>query len=391
MARFLAFSPGSAGDVRVFFAPGRVNLIGEHIDYNGGDVFPAALKLGTWAFVRPRRDRTLRFASTSFPQEVTVSLDDLHFDPADDYANYPKGVAWALQQDGHQLQGVDVLYYGNLPNGAGLSSSASIELATAVAFNELAELGLDGVQMARIGQRAENQFVGVHCGIMDQFAVAMGKEQAAILLDCATLSYRHVPFDAGEYRIVIANTNKRRGLADSKYNERRAECEAALRQLQAWRPDLKFLAQLPLEAWPEAEARLANPVLRKRARHVVTEQARVHQAAACLAEGRLAEFGRLLNASHVSLRDDYEVTGPELDALAEAAWEAEGCIGSRMTGAGFGGCTVSLVHRDAIDAFAAQVAERYRRAVGLEASLYVSDIGDGAREVTAEVRTVCQG
>ncbi|GMA50972.1 galactokinase [Alicyclobacillus contaminans] len=385
LSQFLDFSPGPVDEVRVFFAPGRVNLIGEHTDYNGGHVFPGALTLGTWVFVRPRRDPVYRFASTAFPLQVRVDGPAFQYRAEDDYANYPKGVLWALQEEGLQLPGADLFFHGNLPGGAGLSSSASVEVATAFAMNALVGGGLSTERLARLSQRAENEFVGVNCGIMDQFAVAMGQAGSALLLNCRTLKYRAVPVRAPGYRFVITHTNKRRGLADSKYNERRAECEAALAQLRTVRKDLTCLADLSKEEWNALAWHLKDDVLQRRARHVVTENARTLEAARRLAAGDLPGFGQLMNESHISLRDDYEVTGPELDALVEAAWQTEGCLGSRMTGAGFGGCTVSLVRETAVERFQDEVARQYERATGLAPTFYVTDLGAGVREVTAEI------
>lgn len=395
LERFLEFSPGprtsaeatssptkdAANGVRVFFAPGRVNLIGEHTDYNGGYVLPAALELGTWLFVRLREDRVLRFASTSFPQVVEVSTQNITYVEADDYANYPKGVIREFQERGYEIPGLDLLYYGNLPNGAGLSSSASVEVVTALMLNALLGAGLPGPDLALLSQKAENQFVGVNCGIMDQFAVAMGQHNEAISLNCDTLAYELVPLETQGLSLVITNTNKRRGLADSKYNERRSECEQALAQLQKVRPDLKALADINGDEWPVLQSYLDNPGLQKRARHVVLENERAKQAVQVLRAGEVERFGQMMNASHRSLRDDYEVTGKELDALVEAAWSVKGCIGSRMTGAGFGGCTVSLVETDAIEEFQTLVKHQYTERIGYEPSFYVSDIGDGVKEV----------
>lgn len=385
---FTAFSPGSVADVRVFFAPGRVNLIGEHTDYNGGYVFPAALSLGTWVFVRPRDDGSLRFASTAFSAQVRVTVHDLQFAVEDDYANYPKGVMWALAQAGVKLTGADCLFAGNMPNSAGLSSSASVEMATAVAMDALAGSHLPRVELVKLGQKAENQFVGVNSGIMDQFASGMGKAEHALLLDCATLDYRLVPIHMPQHHLVMANTNKKRGLADSKYNERWNECQQALALLQVVRPTLQHLAEIDPAEWDFVQEAVTDPVLLRRVHHVVFEHARTKAAADRLGAGDLVAFGELMNASHASLRDDYEVTGPELDALAEAAWDVEGCIGSRMTGAGFGGCTVSLVRNDALEVFQSQVAARYEKSTGLRPTFYISAIGDGAREVTQEVQVI---
>ncbi|MCL6443523.1 MAG: galactokinase [Alicyclobacillus sp.] len=381
MEQFLEFSPGDVKEVRAFFAPGRVNLIGEHIDYNGGLVFPAALDMGTWVLVRPRQDGVVRFASTAFPERVTRNVAELCYAKEDGFANYPKGVVWALREAGVQFSGGDFLFHGNLPTGAGLSSSASIEVATAVAVNALANGSLSGVEIARLCQRAENEFVGVNSGIMDQFASAMGKAAHAILLDCDSLKYQWIPFHFPDHRLVIANSNKQRGLTDSKYNERRAECDAALAALRERMPGLSQLTHLSTLNWGMVEDAVRDPVLQRRVRHVITENERVHRAAAALEENDIVEFGSLMNASHRSLRNDYEVTGPELDALVEAAWACEGCVGSRMTGAGFGGCTVSVVRADAVASFCAQVGDRYQQVTGLKADFYVSVPAEGAREV----------
>lgn len=383
---FLLFSPGPARDVRIFFAPGRVNVIGEHIDYNGGSVFPAALTLGNWLFVRPRAGDVARFASGQFPGTPEVRLERLACDSAHGFANYAKGVMWALQERGIRPVPGDYYFTGNLPGAAGLSSSASVEMAVAVAQDALSGAGLPMIELVKAAKRAENEFVGVSSGIMDQFASGMGRRDQAMLLDTATLAFSYVPLALGEYRLVIANTNVPRGLAGSKYNERRGECERALAVLQQTRPNLRHLAELSVTDWFGAQEELADPVLRRRARHVVTENDRVARAVMALRDGKIAELGRLLNASHESLRDDYEVTGPQLDALAEAAWAVEGCAGSRMTGAGFGGCTVSLVHKDAQADFIGRVRSAYERTTGLCASFYVSEVGDGAREATDEVR-----
>lgn len=389
MQTFLAFSPEPdiAGDspVRVFFAPGRVNLIGEHTDYNGGHVLPAALTLGTWVFARVRRDKLVRIASTSFSQVVEVASDEIHYSAQDDYANYPKGVLREFQKLGFDIPGLDLLYVGNLPSGAGLSSSASIEVVTASMLNEMLGADLAPERLALMSQAAENQFVGVNCGIMDQFAVALGKANHAISLNCDTLDYQRVPMQIAGVRLVIINTNKRRGLADSKYNERRGECEQALCQMQRVRPGIRHLADLDEAEFATIEATLQSEVLRKRARHVVTENQRAKQAVDVLRRNEIALFGQMMNASHVSLRDDYEVTGFELDTLAEVAWRAPGCIGARMTGAGFGGCTVNLVQADCVEAFIVEVRAEYTKIIGYEPSFYITDLGDGVKEVTREM------
>lgn len=379
---FERFSPGPLDQVEVFFAPGRVNLIGEHTDYNGGYVLPAALNLGVYTFVRQREDGVLRFASTGFDRVVSVLPGKLMFRQEDDFANYPKGVIALLKQvRGVEFSGGDFLFHGNLPYGAGLSSSAAIELATAVAVTTLTGAQIHPAELAQISQHAENQFVGVNCGIMDQFAVAMGQKDKALSLNCKTLDYQLVPIQTSGYRLVITNTNKRRGLADSKYNERRTECEQALHDLQQVNPDLTCLADVNPKDWSTLEQSITNDVWHKRARHVVFENSRAKSAAQVLAQGEIRTFGEMMNESHQSLRDDYEVTGRELDALVEAACAVEGCIGSRMTGAGFGGCTVSLVELNRVPTFEEQVHHRYTAVTGLKPSFYVCEIGDGAHHI----------
>ncbi|MFC0211826.1 galactokinase [Paenibacillus chartarius] len=383
--RFIEIHGGTEEGIRVFHAPGRVNLIGEHTDYNGGYVFPGALTFGTTMLLRKRADDQVSLASTNFEMKKQISIKGLAYDEADDWMNYPKGVIYFLQQKGHDIGGYDVLYHGEIPNGAGLSSSASIEVVTA--FGLLTAEGRDvtaaeeRVQIALLSQQVENKFVGVNSGIMDQFAVAMGKKDHAILLMCDTLEYEHVPFNTGAYKIVIGNTNKRRGLVDSKYNERRSECDQAVAELQAAFPGLTLLGQLTLEQF-EAEAhRIVSDTVRKRARHVVEEIDRVKRAVEVLKQDNLEAFGQLMIGSHNSLRDLYEVTGVELDTMVEEALRIPGTIGSRMTGAGFGGCTVSLVHEDSVELFKQQVGANYKERTGLTADFYVCDIGDGAVEV----------
>ena len=391
MDRILAFSPGHPGELRAYFAPGRVNLIGEHTDYNGGYVLPAALTMGTWLVVRPRADRRFRFATTFSDRVVEVSADDVRFRPEQDFANYPLGVIDVLRRRGVEAPGMDLFFFGNLPVGAGLSSSASVEVVTAFAINDLTGAGLDREWLAVIAQQAENEFVGVNCGVMDQFSVAMGKKDMALSLNCLTLAYELVPVHSEGYRLVIANSNVPRKLSGSKYNERRAECEAALAVVKRRFPEVQALAEVDPSGWPEIESLLRTEgargfdteVIVRRARHVVMESHRAQEAARLLTDGNIEAFGELMNASHRSLRDDYEVTGEALDALVEAAWSAEGCIGSRMTGAGFGGCTVSLVREDAVEAFTRHVEEVYERATGRRPSFYVTDIGDGVHALPA--------
>ncbi|MEK0317111.1 galactokinase [Cohnella sp. 56] len=385
--QFISRFGGDESGIRIFEAPGRVNLIGEHTDYNGGAVFPAALTFGTTLLIRPRADRQLSLASTNFPADTRlVSLDGLTFTGDDDWTNYPKSVVWELGQRGIELpHGYDMLFHGEIPNGAGLSSSASIEVVTAYALLTLEGRNTDTVEIARWSQHAENEFVGVKCGIMDQFAVANGRKDHAILLDCDTLKHELVPFESGDCKLVIGNTNKRRGLVDSAYNERRAQCEAAVSDLRAAFPELTLLGQLTLGQYDEFEHLIADDTVKNRARHVVEEIDRVGRSVEVLRQGDLAAFGRLMNASHDSLRDLYEVTGAELDAMVAAAREVPGVLGSRMTGAGFGGCTISLVHQDAVERFIAEVGDKYKAATGLTADFYVCDIGDGVHEAKEEI------
>ncbi|WP_424767952.1 galactokinase [Paenibacillus sp. sgz302251] len=371
-----------ANDIAVFHAPGRVNLIGEHTDYNGGYVFPAALTFGTTLLIRRRSDSQLGLASTNFPAAKQFSLDTIVYDDIDDWMNYPKGIVNELQQSGVAFKhGYDLLYHGEIPNGAGLSSSASIEVVTAYALQTMEGLPADKVRIALLSQKSENDFNGVKCGIMDQFAVANGKKDHAILLMCDTLEYELVPFDSGSYKLVIGNTNKRRGLVDSAYNERRSQCEQAVEDLQAAFPELKLLGQINLEQFNSAKHLIKDETVRKRAQHVVEEIDRVLQSIQALKANNLGKFGQLMNGSHDSLRDLYEVTGDELDAMVAAARQIPGVLGSRMTGAGFGGCTVSLVHEDSVESFKEEVGRNYKEATGLTADFYVCTIGNGVERL----------
>lgn len=370
---------GDTEGVKVFFAPGRVNLIGEHTDYNGGHVFPCALTIGTYGAARVREDKKLRFYSMNFEQKGVIesSIEDLKPEKEADWTNYPKGVMWAFGEKGFQIpQGMDILLNGNIPNGSGLSSSASVEVLTGAILREFFGFQVSNQDLALIGQYAENKFNGVNCGIMDQFAIAMGKKDHAIFLDTADLSYTYAPLKLDGAKVVIACSNKKRGLGDSKYNERRRECETALEELQK-AVQIGSLGELTEEQFEEYKHAIKDEVRIKRAKHAVYENQRTLQAVAALKENNVALFGQLMNASHVSLRDDYEVTGVELDTLVEEAWKVPGVIGSRMTGAGFGGCTVSIVQEDAIDSFVKQVGEAYQAKIGYAADFYVVEIGDG--------------
>ncbi len=373
---------GGEEGVFAFFAPGRVNLIGEHTDYNGGHVFPCALSFGTYAVAQRRKDTKIRLFSKNFESfgNIEVDINSLIYDPANDWANYPIGMVKTFRDTGYCIEsGFDVMYYGNIPNGAGLSSSASIELVTSVLLKSLFDLDMEMLEMVQLSQRTENQFVGVNCGIMDQFASGMGKKDHAMLLDTNTLKYEYVPFEAEGITIVIANTNKRRSLAGSKYNERRSQCENALEALQK-ELDVSSLGDLSEERFEAYKHLIGSEIEQRRAKHAVYENQRTLKAVKALNAGDTQLFGELMNASHISLRDDYEVTGIELDTLVEAAWE-NGAIGSRMTGAGFGGCTVSLVREDQVEGFIESVGKVYEDKIGYKADFYVVAIGDGARQI----------
>ena len=362
-----------------FFAPGRVNLIGEHTDYNGGHVFPCALTIGTYAAAGKNQKKVLRLYSMNFEKlgVIEVPVENLVYDKKDNWANYPKGVIRVLKDHGYEItDGMDIVYYGNIPNASGLSSSASLEVLTAFIAKTLCGLKLDFVEISKLTQEAENRFIGVNCGIMDQFAIAMGKKDHAIFLDTATLKYEYAPIKLDGCKIVIACSNKKRGLGDSKYNERRQECEDALAALQKVLP-VKTLGELTEDAFEANRSAIGVPVKERRAKHAVYENQRTIRAVQALKAGDLKQFGELMNESHVSLRDDYEVTGIELDTLVENAWKQEGVIGSRMTGAGFGGCTVSIVREDGIDSFIRNVGEAYLAKIGYAADFYVVEIGDG--------------
>lgn len=370
---------GDAADAKVYFAPGRVNLIGEHTDYNGGHVFPCALTIGTYGVARKRADRRLRFYSMNFENlgVIESSLDDLKPYKEADWTNYPKGVMWAFGEKGMEVpNGMDILLCGNIPNGSGLSSSASVEVLTGFILRDLFGFEVSNQDLALTGQFSENKFNGVNCGIMDQFAIAMGKEGCAIFLDTADLSYEYAPVQLKEAKIVIACSNKKRGLGDSKYNERRSECEEALAELQKV-VDIKTLGDLNEEQFEAVKNAIGSDVRIRRARHAVYENQRTVKAVRALKENNIALFGELMNQSHDSLRDDYEVTGIELDTLVDEARKIDGVIGSRMTGAGFGGCTVSIVKDAAIEEFKEKVGSAYLKKIGYAADFYVVEVGGG--------------
>ena len=374
----------AAAQTHAYFSPGRVNLIGEHTDYNGGHVFPCAISLGTYALVAPRTDGISRLYSMNVPEQGVVQFPMHGAVKSDAYgwANYPIGVVRVMEDAGHRAaHGFDIVLYGTLPNGAGLSSSASIEVLMAVILNDELNLGIDMVELVKFSQKAENEFVGMNCGIMDQFAVGMGKKDCAILLDCNTLSYRYSKLALDGCSIVITNTNKTHSLVTSAYNERRAQCESALKALHKVKP-IKALGELTNAEFDAIASAIPDPVERRRARHAVYENNRTLEAVKALEANDVKRFGELMNASHVSLRDDYEVTGPELDTLAELAWQQDGVLGSRMTGGGFAGCTVSIVRDAAIPAFEKNVGDAYTAKIGYAPSFYVANIADGARRLS---------
>ncbi len=362
-----------------FFSPGRVNLIGEHIDYNGGYVFPAALSLGIYGALRFRSDNLIQLKSTNTSLEVSVDLKkSIAFNEEDRWTNYPKGVIKQLLDDGYSLKGCDILVSGNLPDGAGLSSSAALLVLIAFMLRYAGgETTIDKVELAKFCQQVENRFMGVNCGIMDQFSVAMGKQDHAILLDCDTLQYKYTPFVLGEYSLVIMNTNKKRELADSKYNQRRSECETVLGIIREHR-QVMSLCQV---SFKDVEKYVKDDVLQRRARHVISENRRVLLAVELLSQGDIIGFANLMTQSHISLKNDYEVTGLELDAIVECALKRAGCIGARMTGAGFGGCAIALVATDQLKEFTVTVKQEYEQKTGLKPDFYVARISDGVKAI----------
>lgn len=367
-------------DIRVYFSPGRVNLIGEHTDYNGGYVFPCALTFGTTLLVKENHKNIFRFATTNFDVTADISIKPPFIKAGKEWYYYPLGVIDQFNKMGISFRGLDFLFSGDIPNGAGLSSSASIEMVTAFALNDIFSVKESMISLVKLSQKAENQFIGVNCGIMDQFAVGMGSLNMAIFLNCANLNYELVPLVIKGHKLIISNTNKRRGLADSKYNERRAECDTAVENLSQVKK-INNLSEVSYARFLEINDMITNPVIRRRAKHVISENQRVLDAIVALKAGNLDAFGQLMNASHDSLRDDYEVTGIELDTMVEEARKIPGVLGSRMTGAGFGGCTVSLVQEDSVDEFIEQVAIGYLEKTGLKADFYVAGVGDGTKRV----------
>ena len=376
---FISVFGTKVGQPQTFFSPGRVNLIGEHIDYNGGLVMPCALNMGTYGAIRKRDDNLIKLVSGNFDSHILFSLDELNHNPKHGWGNYPKGVVAELIKAGHKVCGFEMYVIGNLPNGAGLSSSASLNTLVAMALNSVFELNIAPIDRVILCRMAE-RFCGVSCGIMDPFACTMGKKDNAILLDCNTLEYSYAPLNLGDYRILIANTNYKRGLADSKYNKRLAECEAALAELKTV-CDISAICELSPQEFEKHKNVISNETNRKRAEHAVYENFRTKEAARSLKEGRLEDFAPLMIQSHLSLRNLYEVVGDALDAMFEPSVEFGRILGTRMTGAGFGGCTVTIVHKDEAKDFIRHVSEAYLLKTGTHASFYIAEVADGAREI----------
>ena len=380
---FLKLYGGNEADVKLYSSPARINIIGEHIDYNGGKVFPASINRYLYIAIRRRGDSKVLYNDARFPGSYEVDINQTFvFDKANDYANYLNGILQQLKERGFKFDcGFEILMASNIPAGGGISSSSALECGFAYAVIDTFGFNLDRVEIAKLGQLSEHNFMNVKCGIMDQFIIATGKKNYAELLDCNTLEYEYVPLELGDYRFVVMNTNKVRKLADSKYNERRGQCEQALKILQDNGIGVKALCELAPADWEKCSALVSDPVLNKRARHCILENQRVVDAAATLKEGNLVRLGELLNASHKSLKEDYEVTGIELDTLAETSQKQEGCLGARMTGAGFGGCAIALVHKDKLDSFIENVQSAYEKAIGYKAGFFVCETGDGVTAI----------
>ena len=367
----------------VFSSPARINIIGEHIDYNGGKVFPAAINRYLYLAIRRRSDSKIVYNDARFPGTFEFDAgQEFEYRKEDGYANYLNGILSQMRERGLEFPcGFEILMASNIPAGGGISSSSALECGFAWAVSETFGFGISRIDIARLGQMSEHRFMGVKCGIMDQFIIATGRRNFAEMLDCATLEYEYAPLDLGDHRFVVMNTNKVRKLSDSKYNERRAECERTLEILKKSGVEIGSLCELPPEKWNDAQKFVPDPVLRKRARHCVSENARVLSAVEALKSGDLPRLGELLNESHASLRNDYEVTGAELDTLAETAQGQKGCLGARMTGAGFGGCAIALVHKDALEDFIANVQEAYTEKIGYGAGFFACESGDGVARV----------
>ncbi len=385
-AAFVKLYGGTAEGVQLYSSPARINIIGEHIDYNGGMVFPAAINRYLYVAIRKRADSKIFYNDVRFPGSYEFDInDDFVFDKKNDYANYLNGILSQLKAKGYKFDsGFEVLMVSNIPAGGGISSSSALECGFAYAVSELFGFNIDRITIAKLGQMSEHNFMNVNCGIMDQFIIAVGKKNTAIKLDCNTLDYEYAPLELGDYRFVVMNTNKQRRLADSKYNERRGQCEAALKLLQDSGVQIHALCELSPEEWEKAKVAVKDEVLLKRAKHCVYENQRVKDAVSALKAGDLVQLGKLLNASHESLKNDYEVTGIELDTLAETAQQQDGCLGARMTGAGFGGCGIALVHKDKLDSFIENVQKAYTAKIGYAAGFFACESGDGVAHYPAK-------
>ncbi len=376
----------NGGYGRLYFAPGRVNLIGEHTDYNGGHVFPCALSIGTYAMASLREDQEVHVFSLNMNEENETIFDLINLEKIDNHwSNYVKAMIYVMKQSGYEIsQGLNIVYSGNIPNGAGLSSSASIEVLTGYLIADLCGFDLDKTKLALLAQKAENEFIGVQCGIMDQFVIAHGRNQHAILLDTNKLSYQYAPLQLGDVKIVIVNTNKQRKLEASQYNQRRSECEEALKVLQK-EVSINSLGDLDEQMWEKYSGLITNDILKKRAKHAVLENQRTLQAVQALGQHDFELFGKLMQASHRSLKEDYEVTGVELDTLVELAMNQKGVIGARMTGAGFGGCTVNLVEKEALDRFIDEVKKGYTQTIGYEPTFIIASVGEGVHRLSCRL------
>lgn len=376
---FVKIYGGTEDSVSVFSSPARINIIGEHIDYNGGMVFPAAINRYLYVAIRKRGDTKIIYNDARFPGTYEFDVNETFvYKKENDYANYLNGILSQLKEKGFSFPcGFEILMASNVPAGGGISSSSALECGFAYAVSETFGFGIDRIEIAKLGQMSEHNFMNVNCGIMDQFIIAMGKKNTAVMLNCDTLEYKYAPLELGDYRFVVMNTNKQRKLADSKYNERRGQCEEALKILQDSGLKITALCQLTPDEWEKSKDAIKDEILLKRARHCIYENQRVKDAVKVLEEKNLSALGKLLNASHKSLKEDYEVTGIELDTLAEEAQKQNGCLGARMTGAGFGGCAIALVHKDSIDTFIENVQKAYTEKIGYAAGFFACESGDG--------------
>ena len=379
ISEFVKIYGGSASDIQIYSSPARINIIGEHIDYNGGKVFPAAINKYLYVAIRKRQDSKVVYNDVRFPGTFEFDINEnFVFDKKNDYANYLNGILSQLKAKNYKFPcGFEILMVSNIPAGGGISSSSALECGFAYAVSETFGFNISRIEIAKLGQMSEHEFMNVNCGIMDQFIIANGKKNSAILLDCNTLEYEYAPLELGDYRFVVMNTNKVRRLADSKYNERRSQCETALKILQDSGVKIDALCSLSPEKWEEVKSFIKDETILKRAKHCVYENKRVLDAVSALNSGDLVKLGQLLNESHESLKNDYEVTGIELDTLAETSQKQKGCLGARMTGAGFGGCAIALVHKDNIDDFVENVQNEYTKVVGYEAGFFACESGDG--------------